>query len=91
MKLNTLYKSVVEYTDIKLCTRRTHAYIRPHKTLTSQFYAMRVIVQNIGDNSRTLHVLLAYVFSVRCLLRGTHSYVSIPIVTTVFTVLVNDD
>jgi len=37
MKLNTLYKSVVEYTDIKLCTRRTHSYIRPHKTLTNQF------------------------------------------------------
>jgi hypothetical protein len=62
MKLNTLYKSVVEYTDIKLCTRRTHSYIRPYMTLTNQFYTMRVIVQIIGANSRTLHVRLAFVF-----------------------------
>lgn len=36
-----------------------HTSDRIRQLFRFSFYAMRVIVQNIGDNSRTLHVLLA--------------------------------
>ena len=59
MKLNSLYKSVLSrIPNILLCSRQTN--VTPD--LRKQIHVDACYRSSFGDNSRTLHVLLALVF-----------------------------
>ena len=69
-EIKLIVKVCVEYTDIlMLYSRQTYAITRHTKHTTDVLTLMHVIVQFIGDNGRTPHVLLAIVSFERCLSR----------------------